>query len=355
MQDDKRIDSHKLIYHISRVNDWLHGKKIFPVYAEAGVFSGCNHRCVFCAFDYAGYKPVALDKKHIRRFIDEAAANGLKSILYAGEGEPMLHKDIVEIITFTKLAGIDVAVTTNGVFFNREAARETLKHLSWLRISLDAACRNTYSAVHGTQKEDFEKVLNNLKVAVEIRNRNRYDCTIGVQFLLIEGNCEEAAPLAGILREIGVDYLIIKPYSQHPLSMNREGDGIDYRDFFHVKKELENLSDKKFKVIFRRRAMEKITDERPYSRCLGLPFFTYISAEGDVYPCSLFLGKKEFVFGNITKDSFKDIWLGATREKIMEMIRTQWDVNKCRKSCRLDEINSYLRELQNPGPHVNFI
>lgn len=52
--DKYRIDSHKLIYHVSRVNDWLNGKLIYPIYMEISPIGSCNHRCIFCAYDFIG-------------------------------------------------------------------------------------------------------------------------------------------------------------------------------------------------------------------------------------------------------------------------------------------------------------
>lgn len=110
--DKYRIDSHKLIYYIPRVYEWLQGKNICPIYIEIGLIGGCNHRCIFCAFDFLKYKPYILDEICFKRFILGAAK---KSILYSGEGEPLLHKNATDITVFTKKAGIDVALTANGV------------------------------------------------------------------------------------------------------------------------------------------------------------------------------------------------------------------------------------------------
>ncbi len=356
MKIDKfRIDNHKLNYHVPRVHEWLQGENIYPIYIEIAIFGGCNHRCIFCALDYLKYKPNVLDKNCLKRFVFEAANRGVKSIQYAGEGEPLLHKDIADIIAFTKKAGIDTAVTTNGIMFDKELAKKSLGYLSWLRVSLNAGTKENYSIIHNTKKEDFNLVLHNLKEAVKVRNKNRYGCTIGVQFLLLPQNYKEAVILARILRDIGIDYLVIKSYSQHPLSINRINPKFKYSELFYLDKKLEEFSKGNFRIVFRRRTMEKLEERKPYRYCLGLPFLTYIAASGDVYPCSIFLGDKNFVFGNIYHNTFKYIWEGKGRKKIMGKIYTKWGINKCREVCRLDEINRYLWELKHPVAHVNFI
>ncbi|MDD5130438.1 MAG: radical SAM protein [Candidatus Omnitrophica bacterium] len=353
--DEFRIDSHKLMYHVPRVYQWLKGKNIYPIYIEIGLYGGCNHRCVFCAFGFFQYKPDILGETELRRFILEAAKRGVKSILYSGEGEPLLHKDAVGIINFTKKAGIDVALVTNGVLFDKEKAAGSLNSLSWLKVSLDAGTKKNYAAIHGTVKEDFDIVIKNLREAVKIRNQKNYSCVIGAQFLLIPKNYKEVLAAAKIVRDAGADYLVIKPYSRHPANRNTPALALRYRDLARLEGELKKYEKSNFKIILRRNASESLEKKKPYAHCLGLPFAAHITARGDMYPCNLFLGKQNFAFGNIGKESFKNIWEGEKRKKVMARIYAKWDLTGCRKACRLDEINGYLWGLKNPGSHVNFI
>ncbi len=355
MEDRFRIDGHKLMFHVERVNDWLKGKQVSPIYLEIAPSGGCNHRCVFCAVDYLKYKAGFLDADALKKTVDQAAALGVKSIMYAGEGEPLLHKDICGIIKYTKGRGIDVAVTTNGVLLKKEVSRKILKYLSWIRVSLNAGTAGTYCKIHRTRKEDFYKVIENLREAVKVKKAGKLKTTIGVQLLLIPGNAKEVVTLARILKKIGVDYLTVKPYSQHPLSGSRINPKFNYKSQISMYEKLRGLEDDRFKIAFRDETMKRLDSEKEYGRCLGLPFWAYIDANGEVYACSAFLGKKEYSFGNIYKDSFKDIIKSRRRRSVMAGISSKTDVEKCRKACRLDKINSYLWELSNPGPHVNFI
>jgi len=353
--DRFRIDSHKLIYHPRRVSDWAAGKDIYPLYVEISPYGGCNHRCIFCALDYLEYKPQILDTKVLKRFLRDIAGKGTKSIMFAGEGEPLLHGDIAELIVFAKGQGLDTAVTTNGVLLSGGFLRKTLRSLSWLRISLNAGTAGGYSFIHKTRPEDFRRVIENIRQAVKIKKKEKLSCAIGVQFLLLNENQKEVGRLAGILRSAGADYLIIKPYSQHASSRNRLGRGLHYDRLMYLEERLKRYNRGRFNVVFRKQTMLNIGDKKPYEKCFGLPFWTYLTSWGDLYACSAFLGDKRFCYGNIYRESFEKAWKGKRRKRIMRMMEEGWDIGNCREACRLDAINRYLWELKNPPAHVNFI
>ena len=161
MEDHFRIDSHKLLFHVDRVNRWLKGQAVCPIYLEIALSGGCNHRCIFCAVDYLEYKPRFLDLNTLKKAVKQAGKLGVKSIMYAGEGEPLLYKDISEIVKYTKDCCIDVAITTNGVLLEKEISKKILKYLSWIRISLNAGTSRTYAKIHRTKESDFYKYRRN--------------------------------------------------------------------------------------------------------------------------------------------------------------------------------------------------
>lgn len=354
--DKYRIDSHKLIYHVQRVHDWLEGKNVYPIYAEISPSGTCNHRCTYCALDFMEYQPRFLEKDLLKERLSEMALLGLKSVMYAGEGEPLLHKDMGEIIRHTRNAGIDVALTTNGVCFKKDLIGRTLENITWIKVSINGGTKETYAKIHQAKPDHFDQVIENMSYAATLRHDKGYRCALGMQLILLPENWNEAELLARLAKEIGMDYLVIKPYSQHPLSRTMKYKDIKYRDYLHLADTLRTFNDRNFSVIFRSNTMKKWDEgQRNYRQCLALPFWSYIDAGGTVWGCSAYLSDEHFAYGNLYKNTFQEIWEGKKRLTSLRWTSEKLDISQCRMNCRMDEINRYLWQLRHPPEHVNFI
>lgn len=352
--DIYRIDNHKLIYHPQRIAAWLNGDNIYPIYIEIGPAGQCNCRCVFCSVDYIGYQNRFLKTDLLKNLLTELGGLGVKSIMYAGEGEPFLHRDMAEIIVHSKAAGLDAALTTNGILMTPGIPEKILNSTEWIKVSCNAGTPETYADIHRTKPAHFKQVIENLTHAVQVKKENGYSCTLGIQMLLLPENAESVEQLAETARDIGLDYLVIKPYTRH--SKNRHEFSIYYEEFADLEKKLQHFSADTFNVIFRARAMQNWDDkERHYRKCLALPFWCHIDAGGNVWGCGAHLEDERFLYGNINQQSFQDIWTGGKRRKAMELFEQDFDISNCRLNCRMDRINQYLWEIKNPIAHVNFI
>jgi len=367
LSDIFSIDSHKLIYHPARVaqllkvgDDWEKAKTVYPIYVEVSPVGACNQRCTFCAVDYIGYKSRTLNLEILHDRLPEMAELGIKSIMYAGEGEPLLHKHINEIVQCTYDSRISISFTTNGTAMNEAFIERSLEKSEWIKVSLNAGSSKTYAKVHQTKEKDFDLVIDNLKKAVKFKKKHDLSCTIGIQTLLLPENSEEMFDLAKLCREeIGVDYLVIKPYSQHKFSETRQYEGIDYSNSLSLGEKLDSLCTKDFNVVFRGNTMKKysLADSERYAKCNSTPFlWAYIMADGAVYGCSAYLLDKRFEYGDLNSQTFKELWQSEKRQENFHYVQKELDIKECRKNCRMDEANRYLYTLkENQIPHVNFI
>lgn len=334
-----RIDGHKLEFHPRRVaewaesgDDWERARTVYPIYVEVSPVGACNHRCTFCAVDYIGYQPVILDHNLLLDRLHEMYDLGVKSVMYAGEGEPLLHKKIDHIVELTPQ---DMAFTTNGVLLDR---LDSIALCKWVKVSLNAGTEETYNRVHRAKSGDWAKVWANLKDAA----KRKGSCTLGVQMVVLPENEHEAPLLQQMCEDIGVDYVVFKPYSQHRFSITRQYDG-----YKPVK-----LPEGR-KTVVRKDAIA--TTAHAYDRCNATPFFwAYVMATGDVYSCSAYLKDERFMLGNLNAETFQGIWEGPKRKANWQFVRNELDIRECRVNCRMDKANRYLAEFETL-PHINFI
>lgn len=354
--DKFRIDSHKLMFHPRRVAQWLAGEDVYPLYVEISPTGACNQRCTFCALDYVGYPTRSLDTALLMERLSEMGRLGVKSVMFGGEGEPLLHDDLPNVVNHAKRAGLDVALTTNGTLLYGGLFRQMAASLSWVKVSINAGTAATYAKLHRTSAQQFDAVLDNLARAVAIRKELGGTCTIGAQMILLPENAAEMEILARRVREIGIDYLVVKPHSQHHKSITREYESFDCSPYLESADRLQCLNDNRFRFILRGNAFRKA--ERPHGgseRCLALPFWSYIDSQGCVWGCSSHMGDERFCYGTIMEQSFEQLWKGTRRQSLMSAMTDGFDLAGCRTNCRMDESNCYLRELLYPAPHVNFI
>lgn len=356
--EDYRVDSHKLIFHPDRVAAWMQGKTVYPINAEISLAGACNHRCIFCAVDYMGYEPKVLSKSITHDRFQEMQLKGLKSVLFAGTGEPLLNKDAPDIINDTKMMGVDTALSTNGVLFTDDIAKECMEALSWIRFSTSAATESTYKKIHCGKDGDLERVFTNIYNAAQIKQKKQLKTILNVQIVMIPENIDEVVLLAKKVKELGADQFLVKSFGWQPLSSSDLKKEIDRTTYYdnqeEIVQELEQLNNKNFRAVYRSNRMSKPKIGKCYTECYAMPFHTNIDANGDVWPCCILIGMRDMCFGNIYENTFEEIWEGKQRENIIKKL-TKMKLSECTPECRLDDMNRYLHELKHPGEHVNFI
>ena len=352
MDDKYALDSHKLHLHPERVAQWLRdkdewetAKAIYPIYVEVSPVGGCNHSCLMCGVDYvleanaAAGKIPQLDPGIFGAALLEMGRAGVKSLMFAGAGEPTLYKPLNSMTRTATLAGIDVALTTNGILLDKVDVAQ----MTWVKISFNGGTREAYEAVHKANKGDYDRVTANIRDAVNRAGK----CTIGMQMVLLPENAHTVDDFKRLSDELKVEYAVIKPFSQHHFSVNKQYAKFDPRAIKIVDQG---------RLLVRRKAMEAVSSEIPYDKCLATPhFWAYISENGDVYGCSAYLLDERFNYGNINKHTFKEIWEGEKRHESWRYIREDLDISECRQSCRMDSVNRYLTQVVNGVPHGNFI
>lgn len=357
--DQYLMDGHKLLWHLDRVNQWVRGERIAPLHIDLGVTTACNIACSYCYGILQGRSGVGTDDKgrfdmpteKAMMLFDDAKAVGVRSIAFIGEGENTLHPDLGNMLDHCRQIKLDASLGTNGTLLKPDGMEQLLSALSWLRINISAASRETYKKIHGA--DAFGRVVRNTSALVEAKKRGHYDTTIGFQMVVTRDNMDDIVPLAKLGQELGVDYTVIKPCSD---TGDRRLDAPD-KEYLEVRglfEQAEKYSTDHYSVLVK---WQKLTNlgRKDFDVCYGTQFITAISGDGGVYPCGHFFKNEDYCMGNVLDTSFGDIVQSDRYWAVQNRIQ-RLDVNKdCETNCRQYYIDRFLWTLRNPPAHVNFV
>ena len=114
----------------------LHNKvikdgKIVPIHLQLIPTNACNQTCSFCSCSDRR-KGLELSLEKMKGILNVASQLGTKALTITGGGEPLMHKDLNEMIRYAAERGIECGLTTNGKLLDR---LEEHKNLTWCRIS----------------------------------------------------------------------------------------------------------------------------------------------------------------------------------------------------------------------------
>lgn len=352
------LDGHKLYWHLDRVRDWQEGRLIPPVYLEISPLAWCNHRCGFCGIDFAQEKSLRLEAPLLCERLAEMGRLGVRSVMFAGEGEPLLHPDFPAMVRAARQAGLDVGLTTNGSVGTSALWEELLPHLSWVKFSVDAGTAEVYARVHGVAASAFARTLESLRAAVGVKRRNGLGVTLGAQFLLVEENAGDVENALSLFSGENLDYFVLKPFSLHPQMLRKHDTAYSQESLDRIRQAVAAWQGRtSTALLFREEAASRYAEGRKtFAHCRALPFWGYISSRGDFYTCSVFLGDERFRTGNIAEETMESILFGERRRESLRFGAQDLDVNGiCRLNCRMARINEFLEYLATPPEHVNFI
>ncbi|MEW6235201.1 MAG: radical SAM protein [Candidatus Omnitrophota bacterium] len=359
-----RLSFDKVYYHWDHLYPYLKTGDCYPIHMIVGLTNLCNHACIWCyAYDAISShynENNFASKDMIVNLVEEAARLGLKAITLVGTGEPTMHPHFVEIVKGIKNAGVDLGLFTNGSLLKGDKLQAILDTHTFMRVSVSAATAEEHNHIHhsGRQINDFDKIVENVKTALNKRNSHSFP-TVGVQFSVNHHNWKSLLSACSLWKEIGVDYFEIKPVYKNQNVEEHEENLIPLDEVLELMKETQKLEAEGFAVYAKYAQFNKVVgapakNNRGYQKCHGQSFSTFFDPDGNLYICGNLHGQERFCIGNILKEgSFEAVWNGKQRKELLENL----DVNQCPIGCRLDPLNLIIEDMINPDAkiHPNFV
>ncbi len=149
-------------------------------YVCVDVTSRCNLHCLCCPYHSSlSNKPVSVNRDisfdMFENLCDDMKRMGSDEIVLQGEGEPLLHPRIFDIISAAKGKGLKVNMFTNGVLLNENRIKSLLDSgLDVLKVTLWATSPEQYEQNYpGSDKDNFRKVTEGLKFLAKFRKEKK--------------------------------------------------------------------------------------------------------------------------------------------------------------------------------------
>jgi radical SAM protein with 4Fe4S-binding SPASM domain len=313
----------------------------------------CQQHCKFCAYRLDGYASnQRFDEKRLMpldkalEIVEDCAAMGVQAIQFTGGGEPTIYPQFAQVVRRVDELGMKFSLVSNGVRITPQLA-ELIVRGSWVRISLDAATKETYVATRRVHRIHWEMAQEAVKHLREARDRLKTDCVIGVGFVVTPDNWKEVFKAAVLAHELGADNIRI--------SAQFSNDDEELFAGFHGEAaelcaQAQLLTCEGFTVYNRfGDRLEDLRFKQPEDRLCGYQFFTtYIGADLQVYRCCGYAYNDRGHVGSLKDQRFKDFWMSQERfDKQMN-----FDGRGCER-CQFRKINSALAYVLEPQAQMH--
>jgi radical SAM protein with 4Fe4S-binding SPASM domain len=298
----------------------------------------CNAKCMHCGSR-------AYDKNDLIEEIDATLVkdtlkliakkyNSKAILISVTGGEPLLRKDIFDIMKYARELGFQWGMTTNGMLItDKIITKMNESSMSTISISIDglAETHDNFRRVKGS----FNKIIKNIKLLKQADILEELQVTTVITKL----NINELDELYDLMVSLKID-------SWRILNVDSIGRAKDNKSLLLSSKDIKHLLD----FIKEKRKKGKLKVTYSCSNFLGLDyelevrdgFFVCTSGittasilhNGDIFVCPNVNRKLELIQGNIKHDDFIEIW-----ENKFQIFRNKQFINKseCR-NCNWEKI-----------------
>jgi radical SAM protein with 4Fe4S-binding SPASM domain len=303
-------------YQVSR----LSGKpaiKGLPISISFEPTTSCNLRCPECPSGLRSFtRPTGMLESSLFESVIDQLAPTLSYLTFYFQGEPFLHPDFLQMVNYASKKGIYTATSTNAHFLKDEIARTTVESsLDRLIISIDGTSQDTYQSyrIGGS----LEKVIEGTRNIIKWRNQLKSKTPrVIFQFLVVRQNEHEIPTVYKLADELDVDQVVLKTAQIYDYRQGSELMPVNER-YSRYRQTKDGSFEIKNKLL---------------NQCWKMWNSCVITWDGKVVPCC-FDKDAHFVLGDLSKDSFIDIWNSKEYNEFRaSVLRSRSEIEIC-KNC----------------------
>lgn len=304
----------------------------------------CNLKCVTCIRNSWEDSNGEMDWSVYQSFIDGLSVfPGLKTIAFAGLGEPLLHGKFLDMIQLAHGRGLRTEMTSNALLLTPDLSKELLQAgLDQLVVSVDGASNETYGDIR--PGASLDGIIANVRRLHLLSARTKMaPIRIGIEFVAMKRNIRELPKLGTVARRMGASFILVTNvlpytadlqdeilYNSRPGPFEAGGSpifplwmlpNIDFNTI--TEGPLLELARKEPNLSFLDVAMGQRDNYCPFIRVGAIA----VAWHGGVSPCPPLMHtyscyirnrKKKFIryeIGSLKDKSLKDIWMDSAFEQ----------------------------------------
>ena len=152
----------------------------FPHTVRIETTNACNAKCIICPHRKMERPVSYMGDALYEKIIDECSSYNCGSVHLHNFGEPLLDKNLAGRVRYAKQKGIKrVVIFSNGSLLTAENANELVDSgLDQIKVSFDGSTKEEFERIRFPLK--FDKIVNNIKELVKIRNLKKSPMKIKV-------------------------------------------------------------------------------------------------------------------------------------------------------------------------------
>ena len=292
------------------------------------VTNRCNLFCETCPHTYFKREPLKSLKLDEFKRIAEQFPEMQRALLH-GIGEPLINKELPQIIKYLKERGVEVIINSNGTLLTPAWQEKlVLSGLDQFRCSIDGAKDETYARIRGANL--LPQLVSGLEGLVKTKVRLRSTTPrISIWCVATRENLQELPDLVRLAARLGVKeiylqrmvYFAGEPQAQY--GMARDELGIFGSENEYQEKIITDCAElsSKLGIAFQASgardpisslAAARSSDFAPWKECLRPWTSAYVTANGNCLPCCIspFATNdyESLMLGNLFEKPFQEIW-----------------------------------------------
>jgi len=356
------------VFHDHIVEKVLEGdyQGIKPYCAEFVATANCSNRCPSCSYKLIKKLTGVWERNDFRdpeshmqgvefgkEMLDKVIDAGVRGIIFTGGGEPFLFRGLEDLVGHATKRNCDSVVYTNGNAVSEKRIYKTLEASPKLvRVSLNCGTDEIYDSFHRPLSGGaLKRTLNTIETLAR-GSLNNDETKIGVGVIMNEVNKNDLVETANRIREIvdktsgGVDFVMYRPcfdnYTDHQLANDLLDEAYETVET-GVKNVLKDTGVDVINVKCRYDALKE--DTRNYKECRGTGLYAEVAPSGKLYSCCDRNLNPKYEFGDLTKNSFDEIWQSENREKVLDYVNSRACI-MCPPGCKPHETNIQFEQIE---------